>query len=202
MRPNKPAPTLFIGLGNPGREYAETRHNAGFLVMERVAELLEMRFRKPFLAPWLEARGRIETRETDQSEIILIKPLTYMNSSGEIIERLFRRHHTGPEQMTVVYDTLDLPNGRLRIRKKGSAGGQKGMASIINLLGHGDFNRIAVGIGHPGSREEVVSHVLAVPEGEELHQFRQGIEQAAEALVELIHTPIDRVMNQYNVTRS
>lgn len=200
VKSNKSTPKLFIGLGNPGREYAETRHNAGFLVMERLAERLDLRFRKPLFAPWQEARVLIQGSGESLEEVILIKPLTYMNASGEILDPLFRRHRTGSAALVVVYDTLDLPIGRIRIRKQGSAGGQKGLASIIDAAGHSEFPRIAVGIGHPGSRDEVVAHVLSAPAGEELKEFRNGVDRAADALLELLHAPIDRVMNSYNVT--
>lgn len=202
MKPNKRTPKLFIGLGNPGREYAETRHNAGFLVLDRLARSLGLRFKKPFFAAWMEAKDRIELAEGEWVDLILVKPLTYMNASGAILSRLLKRHQLDLDSVHVVYDTLDLPAGRLRIRKKGSAGGQRGLASIIDALGDGNFPRIAVGIGRPEQKSEVVAHVLSVPTGEELRNFNTGLDQAAEALQELAQSPIDMVMNTYNVKQT
>ena len=191
---------LVLGLGNPGREYEETRHNAGFLVLEELAKRLSVRLRKPLFSPWRSARCQ-EVGDGEAVDLILIQPLTYMNLSGRILPRLFSRYKTDASHMLVVYDTLDLPPGQIRLRSRGSSGGQKGMESIIRTAGTPEFNRIAVGIGRPEGRGDVVSWVLGAPEDEEKSAFEEGVRRAADAVLELTRQPLERVMNRYNATR-
>jgi peptidyl-tRNA hydrolase, PTH1 family len=191
---------LVLGLGNPGREYAETRHNAGFLVLEELAARLTVRFKKPLFSPWRSARCLLNESE-DPLELILVQPLTYMNVSGKILPRLFSRYRTDASCMLVIYDTLDLPPGQIRLRARGSSGGQKGMESIIRTAGSSEFRRIAVGIGRPDDRGDVVSWVLGSPGEDDKSAFEAGVRSAADAVLELTRLPLERVMNSYNVLR-
>ena len=193
MKPDHSGLSIIIGLGNPGTKYEKTRHNAGFLVIEEIARTISAKFRRTLFNPWLKAE-----KHTANGRIVLIKPLTYMNASGRIIKPLFRQYSANMDTLTVIYDTLDLPPGVIRIRPSGSGGGQRGIASIIEFLGSDRFKRIAVGIGHPGSREGVIPYVLSNPEGEELTAFQAGISRAAEAASALSKQPVETVMNSFN----
>ena len=199
MRSRTPAPLLVIGLGNPGREYAETRHNAGFLVIEALAERLQTGLRRPFLAPWREGGVSVARAEALKS-LVLIQPLTFMNASGSVLPPADAPLPHRSYGILVIYDTLDLPPGRIRLRRSGSSGGQRGMESIIRNLGSRDFSRLAVGIGRPPRRDDVVDWVLSPPQTpEELETFRRGVVKAADAVLELIDSPLEQVMNRCNV---
>ncbi len=196
VKPDSIGKHLLIGLGNPGPEYKKTRHNAGFLVVEALSSLSGVRFKKPFLKPWLETV--VSCAEQGPDGMVLIKPLTYMNRSGTVVEPLLRRFRTDLASLIVIYDTLDLSAGRIRIRPSGSGGGQKGISSIIEHLNTDAFMRIAVGVGRPDKKEEVISWVLGCPEGEELTLFRQGIDLAVKAASDLCLNPVEQVMSLYN----
>ncbi len=196
VKPDSSGIHLIIGLGNPGSEYEKTRHNAGFLVVDALSGSSGTQFKKPFLRPWLQSKFLHESAEA--GSVILVKPLTYMNRSGSIVPSLLKSHRTDLNSLIVIYDTLDLPAGRIRIRSSGSGGGQKGLNSMIEHLGSDLFTRIAVGIGRPARKDEVISWVLGEPDGEALKSFRQGIGTAAEAAEALCVNPVDQVMSMYN----
>ena len=177
----------------------ETRHNAGFLVIEALAEKLQVRLRRPLLAPWREGKVPVSRPEA-RGPLVLVQPLTFMNASGLALPRLMRRFRTDFTNILVVYDTLDLPPGRIRLRRSGSSGGQRGMESIIRILGSREFPRLAVGIGRPLRRDEVVEWVLSPPRAPgELEAFRRGVANAADAVLQLIDSPLEHVMNRSNV---
>lgn len=134
---------LIVGLGNPGREYANHRHNIGFMVLDALAAKHNLRFSK-MMFKGLIADGVIAARK-----VLLVKPMTYMNLSGTCVGPLMRYYKLLPQQLLVIYDDLDLPAGQLRLRGKGGAGGHNGMRSIIAQLGTEDFPRLRVGIGRP-----------------------------------------------------
>ncbi len=147
-------PYLIVGLGNPGRKYAQTRHNAGFMLVDRLAERLGLRFRRmQFKA--LITDGRFQGRK-----IILAKPQTYMNLSGQAVRPLVRFYQIPAANLLVAYDDLDLPLGALRLRPKGGHGGHKGMRSIIEHLGTQEFPRLRLGIGRPPGRMDAADYVL------------------------------------------
>ena len=197
---SKPRDTLIVlGLGNPGREYEKTRHNAGFLVLEELAERFSLKFKKPFFRSWRSACTDITTGE-GFCRLVLAAPLTYMNASGKVVPDILQRYTAAPKQIIVVCDSLDLPSGIIRIKQRGSSAGQKGLESIISVLGTDKFKRLFVGIGRPDQKKEVISWVLSAPLGEELSEFRQGISRAADAVLEMTRLPLERVMNKYNGT--
>jgi len=164
---------LVVGLGNPGREYADTRHNAGFWFCERLAARLgvslavESRFHG--LAGHARAQG-----------VWLLLPQTFMNRSGRAVGALARFHRIPAEEILVVHDELDIPPGQLRIKFGGGPGGHNGLKDITAHLGTQDYWRLRIGIGHPGDRDEVVNFVLKPPRREELEDIDAALERALE----------------------
>ena len=184
---------LIVGLGNPGPEYAGTRHNAGFMVIDRL------------LAGF--PAGRFEERHTASSSVwagkfrgralLLQKPLTFMNLSGEAVALLARRSGIQPESILVISDDLDLPVGRLRLRNGGADGGHNGLKSIIAELGSSSFRRLRIGIGRP-KPGETVDYVLSKFEGEEERRFEASLEAAADAVRAVLAGGMTRAMNRFN----
>ncbi len=184
---------LVVGLGNPGREYEETRHNAGFLVLDYLAREEGLTFtRSKFQA--LLARGSIAG-----TDVLLVKPLTYMNLSGLAVAGLLRWYKLDSRHdLLVVSDDLDLPLGRLRVRMRGSHGGQRGLLSIIKELGSAEFTRLRLGIGRPGESEDAKEHVLSTFDPQEEPMLDEVILAAADAVrTWLSQGPIE-TMNRFN----
>ena len=152
---------LIIGLGNPGDKYAHTRHNAGFEVMDLLEKQYGVRLRKKMLQPWAEAEVR-----DGALKILLARPLTYMNNSGAAVKKLMARYGVSPENTLVIYDDIDLPPGKVRVRPNGGAGTHNGMRSIVAETGTDAFPRIRVGTGDRPKGEDLVAWVLGRP-GEE-----------------------------------
>ncbi|OGV48817.1 MAG: aminoacyl-tRNA hydrolase [Lentisphaerae bacterium GWF2_52_8] len=185
-------PRIIVGLGNPGREYAETRHNAGFMVLERLRSRLSGSF-KPSAASQAQAwegRARGET-------LYLLQPLTYMNLSGAALGPFARRHEIGPEEILLVYDDMDLPLGRIRMRLGGSSGGHNGVESVIAELGSGSFQRLRIGIGRDDRRNQV-DHVLSVFSEDEKALFEKVLEASVEAVQIALHRGLGTAMNKFN----
>ncbi|QRG86736.1 aminoacyl-tRNA hydrolase [Bulleidia sp. zg-1006] len=185
---------LIVGLGNPGRKYEKTRHNSGFLVMDELARLCHADISQN---KW---NALITQVRIGSEQVILMKPQTFMNESGIAVRQAFDFYKIALEDMLVIHDDMDLKVGSLRIRKKGSSGGQKGMKSIQQHLNSQDISRIRVGVGHsnPGVHEEVPDWVLSPVFPEERETFQQVIEQAAKACYEWVNEPMDLVMNRFN----
>jgi peptidyl-tRNA hydrolase, PTH1 family len=184
---------LFIGLGNPGVDYHETRHNAGFMVVDKIASDLFLKFKKPFFKNYYIASGFYKNEE-----IILIKPLTYMNRSGLVLNSIPKKYFNTENPMIVICDNMDLSYGECRIKARGSNSGHNGMSSIIQNYGSEDFLRIYVGISRPVSGDSVISHVLGKIDDSEYPNFIEGIGRACDASVSLLTTSVQRVMNEYN----
>ena len=171
--------------------YARSRHNVGFMTLDRLADAQHLTFsRRRFNA--LLAEGAIESER-----ILLAKPQTFMNSSGEAVGKLAAFHRVPGHDIMVVYDDLDLPFGRLRLRPKGSAGGHHGMESIIRALGHSDFPRLRLGIGRPETREDI-NHVLGNFSDEEWTELDEILLRAVEALQVWTRDGIEKAMNEFN----
>ena len=182
---------LFVGLGNPGKEYEMTRHNAGFTVLDDLASKWHLSFdQEKFNATFAKTKINDET-------IILLKPLTYMNNSGEAVQRFMQFYKLNREDIIVVHDDLDLPVGKLRIREKGSSGGQKGMGSIIELCGGSDIKRIRVGIGK-SAIIPVVDYVLGHFSKAEQELMSEGYDNAVKAVELIVSDQISEAMNEYN----
>jgi PTH1 family peptidyl-tRNA hydrolase len=192
-RKNKPdIARLIVGLGNPGRKYASNRHNVGFQCLDRLAEAWDLSFsRRKHKA--LLAQGEIAGLE-----VILAKPQTFMNLSGEAVERLAHFYQVTPENILVIYDDLDLPVGKIRLRPEGGSGGHKGTKSIIEHLGTNGFCRLRVGIGRP-PHGDPVDYVL----GDFTPDERIAIDEARERVVFAVELWLAEgivvAMNRYNV---
>lgn len=181
---------LVVGLGNPGRQYASTRHNVGFMVIDRLARELNVAVTKKMFN-CLVGQGLI-----DREKIILAMPQTYMNLSGQAVGPLLNWHKLGPSDLVVIYDDLDLPAGSLRIRPAGGSGGHKGMQSIIAVLGTENFARVRVGIGRPEIVDmETVDYVLSRLDPKEMEET---LKAAAGAVVGIVREGLEKTMNLYN----
>lgn len=183
---------LIVGLGNPGREYELTRHNIGFMAIDELAKrwsisLNEQKFKGVFGAGFVNGE-----------KVILLKPLTYMNLSGESIRPLMDYYKIDVEDFIVMYDDLDIPVGKLRLRMKGSAGGHNGVKSTISHLGTQEFQRIRMGIDRPKNGMKVVDYVLGRFTSEEISGVNQSIENAADACEEWLSKPFLQIMNTFN----
>lgn len=184
---------LIVGLGNPGPEYAGTRHNAGFMVIDRLlAGLPAGRFEERHTASSSVWAGKFRGRA-----LLLQKPLTFMNLSGQAVALLARRSGIQPESILVISDDLDLPVGRLRLRNGGADGGHNGLKSIIAELGSSSFRRLRIGIGRP-KPGETVDYVLSKFEGEEERRFEASLAAAAEAVRTVLTGGMARAMNRFN----
>jgi len=182
---------VIVGLGNPGRAYAHTRHNVGFDVLDIFAKRRKVRILGR------QHRALVGGFERDGEEILLVKPQTFMNESGAAVGAIVRKHRLEPGDILVVHDDIDLPLGRLRIRMRGSSGGHKGMNSIIHGLGSSDFPRIRIGIGRAG---DAIDHVLSRFNRRERAIIDPALQSAADALVMILEEGIEAAMNEYNRT--
>ena len=169
------APRLIVGLGNPGAEYQETRHNAGFWFCMRLAEKWQTPLRH-------EARFHGLVGQIPGPKLWLLLPQTYMNRSGQAVGALMRFHRITPAEMLVVHDELDIPPGQLRLKFGGGLGGHNGLKDITAHLGTQDYWRLRIGIGHPGDRNEVVNYVLKPPRREEQTEIDTAIARAIDLM--------------------
>ncbi|MDQ0285326.1 PTH1 family peptidyl-tRNA hydrolase [Desulfofundulus luciae] len=187
---------LVVGLGNPGPEYAGTRHNVGFMVVDRLARDLGITVDRVFL------RALVGQGQVAGQSLVLAKPLTYMNRSGEAVAALLNWYRLTPAHLLVVSDDLDLPTGRLRLRKSGGHGGHKGLRSIIELAGSREFPRLRVGIGRPaGPGHEVVDWVLGRFTEEESPLIEKAVADASKAVQVALTRGLDAAMNLFNAGR-
>lgn len=181
---------LIVGLGNPGAEYRNTRHNAGFMVLEKLLEGPFKTFEESHTADSRVFSGRFRGRS-----LMLQMPLTYMNDSGRAVGALSRRMGIDAAEILVISDDLDLPLGQLRIRKNGSDGGHNGLKSIIAELQSSEFRRLRIGIGRDG---KVVDHVLSAFTAEEQPVWDEAVANGASAVTEILKAGLSRAMNHYN----
>lgn len=184
---------LIVGLGNPGSEYEHSRHNAGFMVIERLlAGFPAGRFEETRISESRLFSGRFRGRS-----LYLQMPLTYMNLSGNAVAGFCRRAQIQAERVLVILDDMDLEPGRIKLRNAGSAGGHHGLESVIAMLGTDRIKRLRIGIGHPGSGK-TVDYVLSGFEGDEERKFSAALDTAAEAVKMVLSAGMDRAMNKYN----
>ena len=185
---------LIVGLGNPGREYRETRHNVGFLVVDELARRhqLELTTGPPQVPETLVAK------RYGPAPLLVAKPLTFMNRSGDAVAALMRYYEVGAADVLVVVDEAALPFGRLRARMRGSAGGHNGLKSMIERLGTGEFSRLRLGVGRGDPRRDLADHVLAKFEPGERAELEAFIIRAADAAEVFAAEGIEAVMNAYN----
>lgn len=189
---------LVVGLGNPGKEYEASRHNVGFKVADRWAESHQIVLDKK--KPWALLGEADVTIDGSTVRAIVAKPRTFMNLSGEALVELVNRYHVDLSNTIVVYDDMDLPLGKVRLREKGSAGGHRGMANIVDRLGTRDIPRIRIGIGRPEDvRPEVVDYVLGRFKPGEREIIEQAVSRARDAIDCIMATGIAGAMNTFNV---
>ncbi len=184
---------LIVGLGNPGTQYTATRHNVGFRVVDRIAAAQGW--------AWNDRRDNAVLAQglIGGEKIILAKPQTYMNESGRSVGPLLRFYKLPLEDLLVICDDLDLPNGRVRLREKGSAAGQHGLESIIAHLSGTGFARLKVGIGRPSHpRQDTIGYVLGIPPRDDAETLAKGEERAAEAALVWVQEGVTAAMNRYN----
>ncbi|NEZ60204.1 aminoacyl-tRNA hydrolase [Adonisia turfae] len=194
-----PTPKLLVGLGNPGQKYDRTRHNIGFEVIDNLAKSWSIK-----LTENKRFQGHFgETRSSSGERLILLKPTTYMNRSGQSVRAVFDWYKLLPSEVLVIYDDMDLPIGRLRLRLSGSAGGHNGMKSIISHLGTQDFPRLRLGISRTNTSDKqanraVVSHVLGKFAPDERKVIDAAITLANDAVEFSLRKGIERAMSLYN----
>ena len=189
---------LIVGLGNPGRTYASNRHNIGFTCLRYLARQVGIRFDKKM------GLARTGSGEVGGSKVVLARPQTFMNLSGRSVSRLVKKFSINPCDLIVIHDDLDLPLGRIRIRKDAGSGGHKGVNSVISELGSRDFTRIRVGIGRPmsdipeTSEADITNYVLSDFTAEEKKTMAQIIPEVSEAVLCLLIKGLTAAMNKYN----
>ena len=168
-----------VGLGNPGPEYRDTRHNVGQRVLDALAKTLKKSFRRDGQALVARAQWRGEP-------LYLVKPQSFMNVSGPVVARALHRLHVTPSELVLVYDDIDLPLGTVRVRLKGSHGGHNGVRSVIESLGTQDIRRVKVGIGRPATRDQVTDHVLEPFDPDEHDAVEAAVAEAVERVLALV----------------
>ena len=185
---------LLIGLGNPGREYQTNRHNFGFMLIDRLAVRLGARGLK------VQSKAIVTSAIYEERKLILAKPQTYMNLSGQSIQGLANFYKLPLENLLVAHDDLDLPFGSIRMRPGGGPGGQKGIASTIERLGTKDFARLRLGIGRPPGRMDPAAYVLQDFSRDEAKSLSELLDRAADAALEFVINGLDKAMNKFNGT--
>jgi len=188
----QPSPFLIVGLGNPGREYRGTRHNVGFMLLDHLAERLGMSFSR------VESRSLVTKAEYLENRLILVKPQTYMNLSGQAVSSLMRFYKVALERLLVIYDDVDLPLGTLRLRPGGGSAGHNGMQSIIEKLGTQEFPRLRAGVSRPPGRMEAADYVLKDFSKDESELLQEVLSRGAEAVLAFVGEGIVAAMNQFN----
>ena len=181
---------LIVGLGNPGKKYEKTRHNMGFMVVDKLADISRIDVDKEIFEGLL-GRGVIF-----DEDVMLFKPTTFMNLSGNAVRKIVDYFKIDIDDVVIVYDDMALEPGRIRLRLNGSSGGQKGMESVIQCLGTEEIKRIRVGIGEP--EDNAIDYVLTRPTKDEQLLIDVAIDNAVEALKETIKNSFERAMNKYN----
>lgn len=184
--------SLIVGLGNPTRKYRNTRHNVGFRCVDALAEQYGLSFDKK------QAKAQVALGTVEEQGVILAKPQTFMNLSGESVGKLVDYYCISPAHLLIIFDDMDIPLGTLRIRKGGGTGGHNGMKSIVQRLGTQDFPRIRFGIGRPPGRLDPAAYVLRPFEGDDALLVAETVDRVLQAIRTWLTADIDTAMNQYN----
>lgn len=187
---------LFVGLGNPGSDYAKTRHNAGFWFLDALSERLGARLGND--SKLHSENGRANVAGV---QVWLLKPSTFMNKSGLSVVAAQRYFKIEPEETLVAHDDLDLPAGSARLKFDGGHGGQNGLRDIMAHLGHGKFHRLRLGIGHPGHRDQVTPWVLGRPGREDEEQIKSAVDRSVDLVSELASGDFERAMRQLHTSK-
>jgi peptidyl-tRNA hydrolase, PTH1 family len=187
-----PEPYLIVGLGNPGRDYKKSRHNLGFMTLDKLAERLDVRFTR------VQNKTLVTDARYAERRLVLAKPQTYMNLSGQAVGSLVRFYKIPIEQFMVVYDDIDLPTGSLRMRPGGGSGGHRGLKSIIQGLGSEEFPRLRLGVGRPPGRLDPANYVLQNFDRTDGDLIVEVLNLASDAILEFIKEGIQQAMTRYN----
>ncbi len=185
---------LIVGLGNPGREYRNTRHNIGFLAIDALARSLNVTLGK------VQSKALVGQGKIGVSKVILVKPQTYMNLSGQAVSGLLNFYKISTEHLIVIHDDIDLPFGTIRIRPGGGSAGQKGVNSIIEKVGTQEFARMRLGVGRPPGQMDAAAYVLQPFTKEDEEFLVNFMAKAAEAVGEFVNNGLNAAMNKYNGT--
>jgi len=185
-------PYLIVGFGNPGREYKDSRHNFGFMLIDRIAVRLNARGMK------LQSKAIVISTLYDERKIILAKPQTYMNLSGQSVQGLLHFYKIPNENLLTAHDDLDLPFGTIRIRPGGGPGGQRGLGNTIEQLGTKEFPRLRLGIGRPPGRMDPKDYVLQDFSREDIKFLPEVLDRAADAALEFVMKGLNAAMNKFN----
>ena len=181
---------VIVGLGNPGSKYTETRHNAGFWFIEEVARKYSATFR-----PEKKFHGEVAKISLEGKDIWLLKPDTFMNRSGLAVQSLLSFYRITAEQLLVAHDEIDLPPGTAKLKTSGGHGGHNGLRDVISQLGSKDFHRLRIGVGHPGSKDQVVDYVLHNPSQDDRISIDRDIDDAVAVLPELASGAFEQAMH-------
>jgi PTH1 family peptidyl-tRNA hydrolase len=186
------APWLVVGLGNPDDEYAGTRHNAGAMVVARLAERAGAKLKR--------SRNRAQVAEIRDGDerVVLARPTCYVNESGGPVSLLARWYKTPVERIILVHDEIDLPAGRLQIRRGGGTAGHNGVKDIVKALSSPDFLRVRIGVGRPPGRQDPADYVLEPVPKRQAEDFAVLLERAADAAMDLVHLPLERAQDRHN----
>ena len=183
---------LIVGLGNPGSKYEYTRHNAGFMVLDYIAKILKIKINVS------KFKSLFSAAKIGKEDVILLKPQTFMNASGESVFECMQYYNISPERLIVIFDDVSLDIGTIRIRRSGSSGGHNGVKSIINLIGTDNFPRIKIGVGEKPDRWDLPSWVLSRFSESELNNVIYCAERSMSALELILKGKIDEAMNKFN----
>ena len=183
---------LIAGLGNPENEYAHTRHNMGFDTINNIAKNNNININKT------KFKALYEIGIIQRKKVILLKPQTYMNSSGISIKEVADFYNIKPEEIIIIYDDIDIEKGKIKLRKKGGPGSHNGMKSVIQELQSTDFIRVRVGIEQPEFKNDMINYVIGNVPDEEQKVLQEGTQKAAEAVEEILKNGIDIAMNKFN----
>lgn len=187
---------LIVGLGNPGKQYENTRHNAGFWFVEEVARQYSVQFR-----PETKFLGQLARVQSAGLDFFLLKPTTFMNRSGQSIQAVAKFYKIPPENILVAHDELDLPVGTVRLKKGGGHGGHNGLRDTIAALGSKEFYRLRIGIDHPGDRNKVVDYVLSAPSKTQRQAIDDAIYDASRYVSELVEGQFEKVMQALHTAK-
>ena len=183
---------LIVGLGNPEEDYSETRHNMGFNVINQISKKYEIEVNKK------KHKGLIGKGIIEGKKVILLKPQTFMNLSGESIRECMDFYKIEPQDLLVIYDDIDIEPGIIKLRKQGGPGTHNGMKSVVKEIGTSKFSRIRIGIGTPEDKSNLIEYVIGAIEEEQIPLLEKAVEKAAEAVVEVIKNGIEIAMSKYN----
>lgn len=186
---------LIVGLGNPEEDYAKTRHNMGFDVINKLAKEYEIEITRT------KFKGLYGMGTIEDEKVILLKPQTYMNLSGESIEQFKKFYKLENSNIIVVSDDITIEPGSIRVRRKGSSGAHNGLKSVIDSLKTEEFTRIRVGVGRPNEKTDIIDHVIGHVEDSQYAELEPGIEKAKEAVVITMKKGIDAAMNKFNLRK-